>query len=103
MVALLRMLIYFLTLSSANKQYSTSRIRKSSTDDTNNPLAPPVKNTGRARVLMPSSQSYEVAPPSREPSKQRNGPIRPMNARGDDFIRKMKAKKAKKGVTKPIG
>ncbi|KAF8544456.1 hypothetical protein BDD12DRAFT_508656 [Trichophaea hybrida] len=78
-----------------------ARIRKPSADETNNPLAPPVKNTGRARVLMPSSQSYEVAPLPQ--AKTRNGPIRPINARGDDFIRKMKAKKAKKAPAKTIG
>lgn len=45
---------------------------------------------------MPSSQSYEIAPPSRVVAGNNAGAMKPMNARGDDFIRKMKAKKAKK-------
>lgn len=73
-----------------------SRARKPSANDIPSALAPPVKDTGRARVLMPSSQSYEIAPANRVVAGNNAGAMKPMNARGDDFIRKMKAKKAKK-------
>ena len=72
-----------------------SRPRRNSNEAANNPLAAPVKESGRARVLMPSSQSYDVAPKSRIDASQARF-ARPTNAAGDDFIRKMKAKKAKK-------
>jgi len=74
-----------------------SRPRNDSVDDTNNPraaLAAPKKNTGRATVMMPSSQSYEIAPKDRVVSGSRTY-AKPMSAQGEAFIRKMKAKKAK--------
>jgi transcription factor SPN1 len=98
---------YFFTFFSPQKTFTNissfvpappppSRPRKTSADETNNPLAAPVRNTGRARAMMPSSQSYDVAPKSRaEPGRSQFS--RPITAQGDDFIRKMKAKKAKKG------
>lgn len=64
-------------------------------DEVRGPLSAPVKNTGRARVLMPSSQSYEIAPQSRAVNGYNTMLARPISAKGDDFIRKMKAKKAK--------
>jgi transcription factor SPN1 len=70
----------------------SSQRRKSVDDTKHSALAAPVKDTGRARVMMPQSHSYEVAPVSRLNNVV--GPIRPITARGDEFIRKMKAKKA---------
>jgi len=70
-----------------------SRARRPSDGPSTNPLALPQKDTGRARAMIAASQSYDVAPKSRLSSSTQFA--RPISAQGDDFIRKMKAKKAK--------
>ncbi|TGZ84311.1 hypothetical protein EX30DRAFT_369599 [Ascodesmis nigricans] len=55
-------------------------------------LAPPPRASNRARALLPNTQSYEVAPKSQITSG--NKFAKPMGAAGDEFIRRMKAKKA---------
>lgn len=65
-----------------------------------NPLAAPARDTGRARAMIPTAQSYDIAPKDRIiPGNKKFS--KPMNAEADDFIRKLKAKKAKKGVKGP--
>lgn len=47
---------------------------------------------------MPASQSYDIAPPNKV-AHGYNQFARPAGAAGDDWIRRMKAKKQKKGVS----
>ncbi|KAI5787133.1 hypothetical protein EDC01DRAFT_708022 [Geopyxis carbonaria] len=83
----------------ANGGFARQRPRRNSMDERPagpvDPNAVGPRTSGRARVPMPSSQSYDVAPQSRVASGY-NQFARPVGAAGDDFIRKMKAKKAAK-------
>lgn len=56
-------------------------------------LAPPPRVSNRARALLPNTQSYEVAPKSTA-TQGNNKFAKPVGAAGDEFIRRMKAKKA---------
>lgn len=60
-------------------------------------LAQAPRNSGRARVPLPASQSYDIAPQSRVITGY-NQFARPAGAAGDDWIRRMKGKKQKKGL-----
>jgi transcription factor SPN1 len=76
---------------------SRPRPKQARRDNEPNPLAQAPRNTGRARVPLPASQSYEIAPQSRV-IQGHNQFARPAGAAGDDWIRRMKGKKQKKGL-----
>lgn len=69
-------------------------VRRNYDDDDANPLAPPRKDSNRAKPMVEGSRGYDVAPQSRLVTGY-NAFAKPIGNQGDDLVRRLKAKKSK--------